>query len=186
MKHIGMLPIRFDVESLARELEACPDEWDSIRLRTSHPMSPHREISDIWVRYNASEKLTEGMSVEEFNGPHESVWYPVAEKLPSVKTIASQLMEHVQGERLGGILITRIPAGKEVYPHVDRGWHAEHYEKFGIQVKGDPNQAFCFEDGELSARDGEAYWFHNTVPHWVRNQSDRERITLIVTLRRSH
>jgi aspartyl/asparaginyl beta-hydroxylase (cupin superfamily) len=49
---------------------------------------------------------------------------------------------------------------------------------------GDERQAFCFEGEQLSALDGESYFFENQVPHWVVNNSDRDRITLIVCVRR--
>lgn len=186
MEHIGLLPFRFNPRPLLDQLERHPQVWNQIRMRTSHPRSPHREVSDIWVRYNALDNLVEGMSIDAFNGPHESMWYPVLEHLPAAKELAENLGQKLGATALGGILITRLSPGCQVYPHIDRGWHAETYEKAAIQLKGCADQAFCFQDGELSAEDGESYWFHNTVPHWVRNDSDRERITLIVTFRRAH
>lgn len=183
MRHISLLPFTVDVAPLAAELEAHPEVWDQIRLRTFHDKSPHREISDIWCRYNDLQNFQGNLA--KFNGPHTSVWYPVIEKLPSVINLSHEVLERTDGERLAGILITRVPPGAKVYPHVDSGWHAENHIKIGVQVKGDHRQAFCFEDGELSAIDGEVYEFNNLVPHWVRNNSDRERITLIVTLRKT-
>lgn len=182
MKHIGLIDFRFDPAPLLGELADHPEAWNTITHRISHPQSPHRKVSDIWVRYNALDNFKGDMQV--FNGPHESVWYPVAEQLPTVKVLSSDLMVSVGGESLGGILITRIPSHAQVYPHVDQGWHAGHYQKYGLQLKGNERQAFCFNDGELSALPGEAYFFDNHIPHWVRNDSDEERITLIVTLRR--
>lgn len=87
---------------------------------------------------------------------------------------------------MGGVLITRIPAGKQVYPHIDEGWHAGHYEKFAIQVKGNKEQAFCFNKESLSPETGDVFWFRNDVPHWVTNFSEEERITLICCIRRAH
>lgn len=71
-----------------------------------------------------------------------------------------------------------------MHPHVDTGWHAGFYEKAAIQIKGDARQAFHFDDASLSALDGESYAFDNSKLHWVTNDSDRERITLIVCMRR--
>ncbi len=179
MRHIGLIDYRFDPKPLLAQLETHPEVWDEIPIRTSHPKSPHREVSDVWVRYNLIENFHGDMGA--FNGPHESEWYPVAEKLPQVRTLAHELMQRLEGEKLGGILITKVPAGKQVYPHVDSGWHAGHYQKIGLQVIGNSSQSFCFEDGELSAQSGEAYFFDNHVPHWVRNNSAEDRITLIIT-----
>lgn len=180
MRHIGLLPLKFDPAPLRAELLDHPDLWDEITHRTSHRMSPHREVSDIWVRYNDLANFSGDMS--SFNGPHESVWYPAADFLPSVKALAYLVALEVGARTLGGILITKVPAGKQVYPHIDQGWHAGHYQKVALQIQGNAQQAFCYEDGELSAVSGESYWFENNVPHWVRNDSAEDRVTLIITL----
>jgi len=152
-----------------------PELWNKTPDRTKEPESPHVETSDIYVRYGK-----DPLDKEE----HESVWYPAAAILP-VKPLIFRLMAGVFGERLGGVLITRIPAGKSVKPHVDGGWHAGYYEKFGIQIASAPGQAFCFDNEELVTKPGDVFWFRNDVPHWVTNESKHERITLIVTLKRS-
>jgi mannose-6-phosphate isomerase-like protein (cupin superfamily) len=163
-------------------LDFHPEIWNEIPYRTRFPESPHREVDDVWVRYNALENYTGDGAA--FNAPHTSVWYPVVDKLPSARLLALELYQRLEGERLGGVLITRIPPYKQVYPHVDPGWHARFYEKFVIQLRGNGLQAFCFEGEELSVQSGECYWFDNSVPHWVTNESYSDRISLIVCIRR--
>ena len=84
---------------------------------------------------------------------------------------------------LGGVLITRIPAGKECKPHSDPGWHARRYQKFGVQITSAPGQKFCFEDAELETKPGDIFWFDNEYTHWVTNPTPYERITMIVCIR---
>jgi len=143
--------------------------------------SPHLQMSDIWVRYNHPDNLAKGMA--EFNAEHDSVWYPEAAKIPEVRAIVMGLMSLVGGERLGGVLITKIPPGGRIAPHVDRGWHAEYYDKYYVPIQNDEGAIFGFEDGVIKGRPGEAYWFYNGNPHWVENNSDRDRIALIVCIR---
>ena len=179
--NIHLLPHRFDVSSLAQQLAAHPEVWNEYRWRTEHPRSPHREIDDIWARYNAPENVG-----SRFNEPHEAVWYPVVEKLPALRPLVFDVMRTVEGEHLGGVLITRVPAGKQVYPHVDQGWHALHYRKFAVQIAGNVEQSFCFENEGLSALPGELYEFNNQAPHWVVNPTPEARVTLICCIRRAH
>ena len=179
--NIQSLSVQFEVAPLQAQLASNPQAWDLYRWRTEHRQSPHREASDIWVRYNAIENFG-----PRFNEEHTAVWYPVAEDIPSVKPLVSKVMECVGGKQLGGVLITKLPAYRQIYPHVDRGWHAGFYEKFAIQVCGNDKQQFCFLDGSLSAKEGELYWFRNDVTHWVTNDSDEDRITLICCIRRAH
>ena len=167
-----------DVAMLARQLEANPQLWNQHTARTLAYV--HSAVSDIWVRYNAFENLG-----PNFNDEHESVWYPAYAALPALKDILFGVMREVEGTRLGGVLITRVPAGGEVKPHVDNSWHAGYYEKFAVQVKGNKDQAFCFEECSLSANPGDLYTFDNSKLHWVTNDSGEERITLIICIRRT-
>jgi len=168
------------VDEIAAALDANPQLWNQHRMRTESPHSPHREVDDIWVRYNAAENFT---TMDEFNGPHESTWYPSADLL-HVKQLVLDVMRYVSGTALGGVLITRIPAGKQVYPHADQGWHARHYEKFALQIRGNERQAFCFDDEQLVTFPGDLYSFDNAHRHWVRNESAEDRVTMIVCVRR--
>lgn len=177
-----MMDLKFNVEPLYRELVAAPDAWDEIPYRTNFKDSPHREVSDIWVRYNSLSNYYN--NPRTFNDEHKSVWYPVVSNLPSARYLAIELCNQLDAERLGGVLITKVPAGKKVYPHTDPGWHARYYDKFIIQIRGNESQAFHFEGEEVRAKNGECYWFDNQFPHWVTNDSDEDRISLIVCVRR--
>lgn len=179
---IEALPLRFDVASLVQQLARSPDVWDRYTTRTRRYNTPHGGVSDVWVRYNPWRNFTG--DAEAFNGPHESEWYPCVAQIPAAWSIARRLFHAVGGKQLGGVLITRIPAGGEVKPHCDQGWHAEHYEKFAVQLAGNREQAFCFEDGSLSALPGETYTFQNDRLHWVTNPSAEDRMTMIVCIRR--
>lgn len=170
------------VSGLAHQLAAHPEVWNTHTQRTESYNTPHKAIDDIWVRYNAWLNF-HGDRVA-FNSEHVSSWYPVVGKIPDAWLLARKVMRRVGGKRLGGVLITRIPSGGEVKPHIDTGWHAGYYEKFCVQIKGGPDQAFCFEDGQLSANSGDLYTFDNSRLHWVTNDSDHERISLIICIRR--
>src|SRR5689334_2064658 len=100
--HLRMLKeAAFDVSRLQDELITQPELWDTIRHRTSHPQSPHREVSDIWVRYNPIENYHGDM--QAFNAEHVPQWYPVAIQLPDAVRIADELREQIAGD-LGAVL----------------------------------------------------------------------------------
>lgn len=181
MNHLGLAPYKFDVSALSAQLEAHPEVWDEWTVRTEHPMSPHREAPDIWVRYNP--KINHAGDMQAFNGPHTSEWYPVIAKIPAVIDLCWGLCVKENAD-LGGVFITKVPAGKQIYPHVDGGWHASTYEKFIITVKGNERQSFNFDGESLATMPGEAFWFDNAYSHWVKNDSDEDRISLIVCIRR--
>jgi hypothetical protein len=156
-------------------LRAHPELWDQNTARTEHADSPHHGLSDIWARYAAPG--------DDGSQPHRSVWYPAADLL-GIKAMCLDVMRAVDGEELGGVLITRIPPGAMCRPHVDRpGWHAEFYEKVAVQIESAPGQRFCFEGESLETRPGDVFWFDNAHTHWVTNDTNHERITLIVCVK---
>lgn len=182
MPSIVKLASGFDVKPLRDQLAQHPGVWNRHTTRTDAYETPHKAVSDIWVRYNAWENFAGDAAA--FNDEHESSWYPVIHEIPAAWSLARRVMRHVRGTKLGGVLITRIPPGGEVAPHIDRGWHAGYYDKYAVQVAGNAQQAFCFEDSDLRPDPGDLYTFDNSRLHWVTNQSDSERITLIICIRR--
>lgn len=172
------LDVIFDCASLEKKLTAS-NAWDLYPQRRTFPGSPHHKMVDIWARFGDVSKGDFSILGKE----HDAVWYPCVDHLPEVKDIAFALMAAVRGERLGGILITKLPPGGTIDQHIDSGWHAGYYEKFYVAVKNHPGSEFCFNDGCIRAEQGEAYWFRNDVLHWVNNNTDHERIAMIVCIK---
>ena len=175
-----MIPIKLlwkgvDVEPMRKALADNPQLWDKHSQRTAPEESPHHGLSDIWPRFADP-------ATARADGSHDSMWYPAADALP-VRDIAFALMTAVRGTRLGGILITRIKPGQVCKPHTDPGWHAKHYQKFAVQIESAPEQAFHFHEHSLVTEPGDVYWFDNSHEHWVTNESQSDRITMIVCIR---
>jgi hypothetical protein len=172
------------VAALREQLAAAPELWGQHPHRRYATASPHGEMTDIWARYNHPAALAD---LSTFNSEHDSVWYPCVRKIPAVQELAFRLMTLVQGERLGGVLLTRLPPDASIERHTDTGWHAGYYDKFYVAVQNDPGCVFGFEADdhthELLAEPGSAFWFRNDVPHWVTNNSSRERLSLIVCIK---
>lgn len=175
MSHIKFLFGGVNVAPMQWALAEHPELWDQLTTRTEDPDSPHHGLSDIWARYADPE-------TQKPDGSHDSKWYPAADLLP-VREIVYPLMSAVKGDRLGGVLITRIRPGQVCKPHVDPGWHARYYQKFAVQIQSAPGQAFHFEGESLVTKPGDVFWFDNAYTHWVTNDSDVDRITLIVCIK---
>jgi len=173
-ERIRLIAQGVNVAPMLWALQENPTLWDQNRARTEPEDSPHHGLSDIWARYAAP-----GVDGSQ---PHESVWYPCADLMP-VRELVYPLMPAVQGDHLGGVLITKIPPGKTCRPHVDPGWHARFYSKYAVQIQSHPRQAFHFDGESLVSKPGDVYFFDNAFTHWVTNDSDQDRITLICCIR---
>lgn len=187
MKHFLKIADGFDVKPVLAELEAHPELWDQHTIRKTAPGTPHSRMSDIWVRYNDVAPFKASGDYSTFNDAHVPVWYDAWEKCPSLHDIVFSLMRIVEGEMLGGVLITRIPAGLGIDPHRDAGWHVDHFDKFYVSLQSPVGAVFGTEVGGesevLSPKAGECFLFDNRKMHWVSNTSNADRITLIVCIR---
>lgn len=176
-RRIELVASGFETGPLVRRLQSDATLWDRHILRKG--VYAHAAMSDIWVRYNDIKN-----SGGDFNGPHESVWYPVYDEVSEFKPLIDDVYELVMGTRLGGVLVTKIPPGGSILPHRDSGWHAAYYEKFALQLIGHPDQSFQFEGEKLSPLSGDLYTFNNSYTHWVTNDSPVDRITMIICIKR--
>jgi len=168
-----------NVEPIKSSLLNNPQLWDQNPQRRICKGSPHSEMTDIWVRFGDTANGDFSASVAE----HDSIWYPSADVIEGAKRMAFDVMAAVDGERLGGILITKLPPGGRIQPHSDSGWHAEYYEKFYVAISAPDKSVFGFDGGEIIADNGDCWLFRNNIAHWVINDSDQDRISMIICIK---
>lgn len=174
------LDITFDLGGLKAALEKT-SLWGEITKRTEG-QSPHNQSQDIWVRFLNPKVCEDNNDWSLVGKPHKSTWL---KNLPQVKEVCDQLMEMLEGEQLGGVLLTKLPPYAKIRPHMDQGWHAEYYDKYYVAVKNKKGAVFCFEKGTIEPNEGEVYAFRNDVLHWVENNSDQDRFAMIVCIKQS-
>lgn len=180
MKHFKLIADGFDLEPLRQQIEARPDLWNVNKDRLGG--GTFAGTSDQWLRYRERSELT---SPEKFLEPHFAVNYPSWYALPAAQDICFELMRRVRGVYLGGVLISRIPAGGEVKPHNDKGsWHSEFMNcKIYVPVMTNERCVNYCGDESVVMRVGQAVSFDNLVTHSVVNRGDTDRMTLIVCIR---
>lgn len=185
MQHFLKLPLEFDVAPLLVQLAAAPDLWGQNRLRNLAQGGPHAEAPDIWVRYADVTKYGPDTYGRMADDPVH-VWYPAWRRLPALRPIIFGLMAHVEGESIGGIWITKVPPGRQVYRHRDWGRHCDYHDKYYVTLQSHPAAGFfCDGDGHfegITPTPGECWLFDNHKPHWVENHSNVDRLTLIVCI----
>jgi len=159
------------------------DLFDTLPFRRLAPGSPHSEMTDIWVRYkNILDNIVSG-DFSSMKYEHESKWYNSVTRLPGVKQMCSDIMYHVGGTRLGGVLITKLPPGGKITPHVDEFWHADYYTQFWVPIQNAPGAVMKFEGATIEPREGEVWEFDNSNTHSVENNSDKDKIAMIVCIK---
>lgn len=183
MPHASRIAAGIDVAGALAQIDAAPELWGQYPTRTEG-QSPHRESQDIWLRFRAWEDLTDR---SKYGEPHFAVWYPAWHMLPALHPIVFDMMRLVEAEYVGGVLLTRIPAGARIHTHHDRGsWHAEWLStKLYVVLRANERCINRYEDERYTMAAGEAWRFDNLIPHSVENNGESERIALIITMRSS-
>lgn len=172
-----------DVMPLMYAVQQNPGLWNQNKLRTSIPESPHFAVSDIWLRFNDLTRATQTGDASYVMDEHESIDYPAFAQLPQARPLIFGVMSRVGGERLGRCMITKLPPGGRITPHVDGGSHAAYYERFHIVLQAKAGSRFRAGDEVVEMKTGEIYWFDNSQEHEVLNASDDDRVHLIVDVR---
>ena len=180
MKHFLQVHQGLDVAPMLSELEAQPELWGAHPERGTVPGSPHAAMQDIWCRARAYDDIAVPGAFRE---PHWPVFYPAWRALPAIQPVVWSLMGMAKGVQLGNVLLTRIPAGGCILPHVDSGWAPEWFtSKFYVVLASDGCVNRCMDE-EVTMRAGEIWSFENRLTHSVQNHGATDRISLIVTLR---
>ena len=138
------------------------------------------QMDDIWLRYGDIVEVTRTGDYSKIANEHDSIWL---KDLPECKKICFEIMKLVNGERLGGVLITRLPVGGEILTHTDAGWHADYYDKYYVPLENEKGSVFGFDEGDIEPDLGDVWAFDNSYNHWVKNNSNKERIAMIVCIK---
>ncbi len=170
-----------DIAPLLAALEKQEELWNQHTLRTAYPGSAHSEVSDIWLRFNDFSKYKPEDYYLIFDDL-ESVNYPAWNKLPEAQNLIMELIDKVDANEVGRVIITRMPPGAKITPHIDEGKYAELYKRYHIILKNNTGSIFRCGDEVLCMETGGVYWFDTSKEHEVINNSNDIRITLIVDL----
>jgi len=167
-----------DVSEAAKELDLNSHLFGECNARKdAGPV--HAQMNDIWLRYG---NIPTDGDYSKIANEHDSVWL---KDLPACKRICFDVMALVDGERLGGVLITKLPAGGKILPHTDSGWHASYYDKYYVPIKNEYGADFCFDGGVINPDIGDVWAFDNSYLHWVNNDSYSDRIAMIICIKQT-
>lgn len=178
MRHFQRLAEGLDVFPLLHAIQRQPELWDEFPIRTTHPYTPHGDVSDILCMFNDLNQEP-GAIIDD----REVIPFPAWVRLPQLRPLVFNLMRAVESTRLGRVIVTRLPPGKCITPHVDGGAPATWYTRYQVCLQASPGNLFRAGDETIGMKAGEAWWFDNQQEHEVINNGADDRIVVIVDLR---
>ena len=152
--------------------------WNQNPLRTKHQGTAHKEVDDIWLRFN---DVTGDLS--NILNNLETQWYEAKDKLIQIVNLTFELMAREKAVRLGRVMLSRIANEGRVYRHRDEGNYPHYYERYHIVLQGGKGNFFFCGDEYVEMLTGQIWWFQNLIEHEVYNNSGKDRIHLIVDLK---
>lgn len=116
---------------------------------------------------------------------HESRWTSGAQRLPRFQEFLKQIAAE-EGSVLGRAKIVCLPAGRQVYPHTDRGEYYKVRNRYHYVLKSSLGSWLKAGDEDVRMREGELWWFNNKTLHEAKNEGEEDRIHLIFDLLPRH
>lgn len=177
-----MIADKLDVSPLLNAIGNHSYLWNQITERQTTAGSPHVDTKCIFLRW--AEILTLDAV---FNSIH-AVDYPAMKELQEARPLIEKIISLVGGVELGRVIITSLKPGGIITPHADEGKYADHYERFHLPLKSeDGNWFFIGKPGgekkeydAIQMRPSELWAFDHKKTHWAVNNSDTQRLHLIV------
>ena len=107
MRHFLKIASGIETLGVLMDLNRQSELWNQHTARTGGKGS-FEGTDDIWVRFRPYGDLT---TPESFGEPFIPAFYPAWTALPHLRPIVFGLMARCEAVQLGGVLITRVPAG---------------------------------------------------------------------------
>lgn len=201
MKNFMKMAGGIDVMPLMLSIRRRPDLWKEDTFLRHYPQGPFGETESIMLRFPKIADFSKdksGRKMEKYKqnmlpgyDQHESIDYPPFKLLTEARPIVYALMHTVQGERLGRVMINKISPGGRIFPHADTPVHADYYTRFHVVLQSQPG--VVFRCGDITGGDfeqvymatGEVWWFNNKLEHEVINNSNDDRIHMVIDIRTS-
>jgi hypothetical protein len=183
MRNFHQIAGGVDVMPLTHALRRNEQLWNAHAFRTTFTNTPHSEVDDIWLRYA---EVREGDTNDEIANTESCVWHSAIHALPQAKPIILSLMHRLEAYELCRALITRLAPGGHIYPHADVGGAYVHMKDIGryhVVLQGLPGCNFRCGEEIVQMQTGEIWWFNAHLEHEVVNNSEDDRIHLLVDVR---
>ncbi len=115
----------------------------------------------------------------------ESRWTSGSLRFPSARRFLSEMADD-RHALLGRARLVCLPAGRRVYPHIDRGKYYRWRDRYHLVLRSAKGSWLRAGDEEIRMREGELWWFDNKQMHEAFNDGDQDRIHLIFDLLPRH
>lgn len=186
MNNFQRMASGIDTVPLMNAILRRPALWKEDTYLRDYPQGPFKDVESIMLRFPVKGVKETEQEVRDHlltNDQHESIDYPAMALLPMARPMIFGLMRTVEGERLGRVMINKVKPGGVIYPHADTPSHVAYYSRYHVVLHSRPGVIFRCGSEKAYWETGSAFWFENSLEHEVINNSDDDRIHMIVDIK---
>ncbi|MEM9671906.1 MAG: aspartyl/asparaginyl beta-hydroxylase domain-containing protein [Bacteroidota bacterium] len=173
MKYFKRIKQNIATEPFLAQIDAIEDAWAGSTGRQDK-IKVQREALAIPLRGLRKSAIGD----RKRRDVHESRWTTGSKQYPVFVDFLENFAQE-QNEILGRAKVVCLPAGKRVYPHIDRGEYYRVRNRYHFVLRSSLGSWMKTGDEEVRMQEGELWWFDNNQMHEARNDGDEDRIHVI-------
>ncbi len=176
MNHFKLIRSGIAPEPFLAEIAAIQGAWETATGR-QEKIAVQREALAIPLRGLKKSAIGE----RRRRDVHESRWTAGAQHYPVARAFLKETAKLLDS-LLSRAKIVCLPAGRRVYPHIDRGEYYRLRNRYHLVLKSTHGSWLKAADEAVRMREGELWWFDNDQVHEAMNDGDEDRIHMIFDL----
>jgi hypothetical protein len=178
MQYFKLVEKGIPVENLLDEVEAHSQMW-YVDTSRQEVITKQRETHAITLRSHAPQANIDSRIRRAKPFGYKGQLSEMAADFPLVCRYVDDLVQELQGTP-GRVVMTKLRPHGKIYPHTDDGLYWLLRDRYHLVLKSPGGSHFKAGGEEVYMREGELWWFDPTVEHEAFNESDDDRIHVIV------
>lgn len=162
-----------DTSEASRELTSNAPLWDAFTTRQTTQGSPHVDTKCIPLRGLLSFPFALGVTRPRTQ---------FAPLLPACMALANRVLAGLPVAEVGLVMLAKLRPGGRIIPHPDEGPYAEHFSRYHVVIDAAAGNWFSVAGQHANPEQGDLFTFNHHLVHSAGNDSERDRIHMILDL----
>ncbi len=184
MQHFERVAEGIDTGPFTEEIAANSELW-SVDTSRQEKITTQRETETITLRSHAPQASLDSRVRRAKPIRYRGQPSTMSSHFPLASAFVDQLVRSMDGA-MGRAVMTKLRPHGTIFPHTDDGLYWLLRDRYHLVLKSAAGSHFKAGGEEVRMREGELWWFDPTVPHEAFNESDEDRIHVIVDVLSPH
>ena len=184
MKYFTPLKSGIDVAPFLTELDAHLELWDMDPSR-QEAKPAQRETQAICIRAQGEKAVLDSDHRQKMPIGYRGQPTALSPNFPLAEVFIEQLVLSMKGA-MGRAVIARLRPQGTIHPHIDDRLYWLLRDRYHLVLKSVAGSHFKAGGEEVRMQQGELWWFDPTVEHSAYNDSEEDRIHIIVDIMSPH